>query len=172
MNLLLTGRPGVGKTTVIRRTLAHLGLHADGFYTEEIRGARGRLGFRITGLDGASGILAHVDYKGPHRVSKYCVNVNDIRRVAVAALERALREADVIVADEIGRMEAFCPEFREMIVRCLDSPKPVLGTIQARPHPWIDSVRARADTEVVEVTPANRDALSACLARRIEDCAR
>jgi len=137
-NVLLTGRPGVGKTTIIRRALRELDVETGGFYTAEIRGPKGRLGFSINALDGRSGILAHVDCDSPHQVSRYGVNVPDMLAIGVPALDDALEAGELIVADEIGRMETYCHEFCEAIIRCLDSPKPVLGTIQMRRSRFLD----------------------------------
>jgi nucleoside-triphosphatase len=158
-NLLLTGRPGVGKSTVIQEALQRSQVRAAGFFTQELREGGRRAGFGITTLDGQQGVLAHVSIPGPPKVSRYGVNVADIREVAVAALERALREADLIVCDEIARMELMCPEFAPMVRRCLDSAAPLLGAIQQRRDPFLDEVRSRQDVRMLEVTAGNREAL-------------
>ncbi len=168
-NVLLTGRPGIGKTTIIRQALAALGLRSGGFYTQELRGPKGRVGFSLNSLDGRSGILAHVDCDSPHRVSRYGVNVPDMLAIGVPALNEALAGSELIVADEIGRMEIFCPEFCEAIVRCLDSPKPLLGTLQARRDPFINQIRSREDVELVEVTNDNRDALPDIVVAKVRE---
>lgn len=158
-NILLTGRPGVGKTTVIREVLSRLEARVGGFYTEEIREGRARKGFKIASLDGEEGVLAHVDHRSRYRVSKYGVNLNDLERVGVAALLRAFQGCDLIVLDEIGKMETFSDKFRLMVLRCLDSEKHVLGTIQQRGSPFLDSIRRRPDVQIVEVTVNNRNHL-------------
>ncbi len=164
-NLLLTGRPGCGKTTVIERTLDLLpNVTVGGFYTREIRQAGRRVGVAIIGLGVGEGVLAHVSSNSPCRLSRYGVNVDDMDRIGVAALERALHDCDVILADEIGRMEMYSENFCARIVRCLDAAKPCLATIQSRPGALLNSIRARSDVELIEVTRANRDALPAALA--------
>ncbi|MGB3904128.1 MAG: nucleoside-triphosphatase, partial [Anaerolineae bacterium] len=110
--ILLTGRPGVGKTTVIKKALDRLEGRAGGFYTAEIRESGRRQGFKIVTLDGQEGILSHVDIRGQPRVSRYGVNLGDLEEVGVAALRRAIAEADLIVVDEIGKMELFSEAFR------------------------------------------------------------
>ena len=159
--LLLTGRPGLGKTTAIRRVVAQLGPRAGGFYTEEIREAGQRTGFRLVALDGPEGILAAVNISGPDRVGKYGVHRADLDRVGVAALERAIEQPDVsvVVVDEIGKMELVSPAFRAAVLLALQSSKPVLGTVMAGGDPWVDAIKRRPDVTVVELTRANREAL-------------
>lgn len=159
--LLLTGRPGLGKTTVIRQVVARLGARAGGFYTEEIREGGRRTGFRLVALDGPAGILASVNSPGPYRVGKYGVHLAELDKVGVEAIERARGRpgVSVVVIDEIGKMELFSAAFRTAVLSALDSPKPVLGTVMARPHLWVDAIKGRPDVTVVELMRSNRDTL-------------
>ena len=158
--LLLTGRPGVGKTTAIRAVVSHLGARAGGFYTEEMREAGRRTGFRLVTLDGPTGILAGLNVPGPYRVGKYGVHLSNLDRVGVGALWRAIREPEVsvVVIDEIGKMELFSMAFREAVLAGLDGPKAVIGTITKARSPWVDAVKARLEVTLLEMTPANRSA--------------
>ena len=85
-NILITGRPGIGKTTLIKRIADQLGPQAGGFYTEEIRRGPERMGFKVRNLDGVEGILAHKDIKSNQRVGKYGVDVDEFERVALPAI--------------------------------------------------------------------------------------
>jgi nucleoside-triphosphatase len=154
---LLTGSPGTGKTTVIRQATAGPDIKAGGFYTEEIRSGGIRQGFRIVTLAGQDAILSHVDNPSRYRVSKYGVDMANLDNVGVAAIERAIAESDLIVIDEIGKMELFSPHFREAVLKAIDSGKKVLGTIMLNPHPFADDVRRHANVKVVELTRANHD---------------
>ena len=158
-NLLVTGRPGVGKTTLIERVLEQLAVDTGGFYTREILKDGTRVGFSIAGLNGRTGVLAHVDLASPFRVGKYGVNRDDLERVGVTAIDEALGGAALIVMDEIGRMELCSPAFQDAVVRALDSHTPVLGTLQDRKNDFLDSVRARPDVSVVRVNSGNRECL-------------
>src|SRR4030043_458341 len=109
---------------------------AGGCYTEEIRTGGARQGFRIVTLDDHDATLSHVDFPGRYRVSKYGVNVQNLDNVGVAAIDQAIEESDLIVIDEIGKMELFSPHFREAVLKAVDSGKKVLGTIMLSPTPF------------------------------------
>jgi len=154
---LLTGSPGTGKTTAIRQAIARSKAKAGGFYTEEIRSGGIRQGFRIITLDGQDAILAHVDNHSHYRVSKYGVDITNLDTIGVAAINRALKESDLIVIDEIGKMELFSPRFMEAVLKAIDSSKKVLGTIMLNPHPFADDIKRNLNVNVIELTRANHD---------------
>jgi nucleoside-triphosphatase len=154
--ILLTGRPGVGKTTIIREIADELGAAAGGFYTAEIRESGRRQGFKIVTLDGKEGILSHVDIKGTPRVSKYGVNLKDLEEIGVTALRRAVADADYVLVDEIGKMELFSEEFRRTVLEAIRSDKPVVGTVLRSRNRWVDGLTTLPEVSVLEVTEANR----------------
>ncbi len=157
---LLTGSPGTGKTTVIKQAIAKTKIKAGGFYTEEVRSSGIRQGFRIVTLDGQNAILAHVDIPGRYRVSKYGVDISNLDNVGVAAIHRAIiEESDLIVIDEIGKMELFSPRFKDAVLTAIDSGKKVLGTIMLSPHPFADEIKRHPKVKVIEITRANHDQL-------------
>ena len=158
--ILLTGPPRVGKTTIIQQVVGRLSGQVGGFYTAEIRERGRRQGFKVITLDGQEGILAHVGIKGPHRVSRYGVDVVGFEAVGVAALRRAIANADYIVIDEIGKMELFSPAFKEAVREAVESPTTVLGTIMLRPHPWADAIKHHPRVTLLRVTLANRGDLA------------
>jgi nucleoside-triphosphatase len=155
--ILLTGRPRVGKTTIIKEVVKRLPGRAGGFYTEEIKECGQRQGFRIVTLDGQEGILAHVNVRSRHRVSRYGVDVADLERVGVTAIQHAIVASDYIVIDEIGKMELFSTAFKEAVLAAVESDKWVLGTIMLGSHPWADAIKSRPQVNLVKITKANRD---------------
>jgi len=155
--LLLTGRPGVGKTSLIRNALAVSGVRAGGFYTEEVRHEGVRVGFDIVTLDGGRGVLSRVGLNSSCRVGKYEVDVEGLERLGVAAIEKAMQECNTVVVDEIGKMELFSTAFREAVLKAIGRERRVLGTVMLRSHPWADELKQRRDVGVVEVTTRNRD---------------
>jgi len=152
---LLTGRPGTGKTSLIKQAVAGMKGKAGGFYTEEVRSQGVRQGFRLVTLDGRSAILAHVDIRSPYRVSKYGVDIDSLDRVGVSALHQAAKECYLIVIDESGKMELFSANFRETVLQILDSGKRVLGTIMFNPNPWADVIKHRPQVNLITVTRDN-----------------
>jgi len=152
---LLTGKPGAGKTSLIKQAIAGMGGKAGGFYTEEIRSGGARLGFRLITLDGETAILSHVNIHSSYRVSKYGVDVDNLDRVGVSALHKAAEECDLVVIDEIGKMELFSANFREAVLQIIDSGKRVLGTIMLNANPWADAIKRRSQVNLVVVTRVN-----------------
>jgi nucleoside-triphosphatase len=158
-NLLITGRPGVGKTTLIQQVAERIDGRLAGFVTEEIRDRSGkRTGFRAIPFEGERVTIASVDRAGGPRVSKYGVDVEAIDRLTDETLE--LREdVDVYLIDEIGKMECLSERFVEAVEKLLDSAKPVIATIGKQGPGLIASAKERKDADVWEVIEANRDAL-------------
>ena len=167
-NLFLTGPPGCGKTTVIHRVVERLGdWRLAGFYTEEIREHGSRVGFLAVGLSGDSVALAHVDFGGPARVGKYGVDVAAFDGMVRKELGGAESETDLLVIDEIGKMECRSKVFVAAVARVLDSPVAVLGTIAARGGGFIERVKGRADVEIMPVSIENSDRLPETIAARL-----
>ncbi len=161
--LLLTGRPGIGKTTIIKEVADRLGDRAGGFYTEEIRDQRGRReGFRLVTLDGDEAVMAHTDLRRGSRpeVGRYGVDLAAVDEVGVGALRRAMASDLVVIVDEVGKMELFSEAFRMVVREAVVGPNPVLGTVMTGTHSWVDELRRRPEVEVWVITPENRDALA------------
>jgi nucleoside-triphosphatase len=170
-HILLTGRPGCGKTTVIRSVVQELtrrGVRVFGFWTDEIREKGRRVGFRIELVSGEKAIMAHENFSGGPRVSRYGVDVSTVDRLAAAELERASAAARCVVCvDEIGKMELCSQRFREALAKLLDSGTAVVATIIQAPYPHADRIKERRDVELLRVTAENRASLPALLADRL-----
>ena len=157
--VLLTGRPGCGKTTLVRRVVKELAQSAGGFYTEEIRERGLRRGFKIVTLDGKEGVFAHVNFKTHQRLGKYGLDVSTLETISIEAVRKAIREREVTVIDEIGPMEIRSAIFRDVVNEAFNSRAPLLGTITARPFPFTDAIKKRRDVTLIEIRGDNREQL-------------
>ncbi len=166
-NIFLTGAPSSGKTTVIRKVIASLPFSANGFYTEEEKAGDRRVGFVMTTLDGKRGYLAHDNIKSVFHIRRYGVSIANIEALAVPSI--APSEGNVIILDEIGKMECFSEVFRLAAAIALDSPNVVIGTITFGGDDFIRSVKDRSDVEIHEVTRENRDSLPDLILKEIAD---
>lgn len=156
--LLLTGTPGIGKTTLFCNVASQLSQYRiGGFYTEEIREAGQRKGFRLVTFNGETGIIAHVNFDHHYRVSKYGVDVEMINHFADTTLT-LVDEVDVYLIDEIGKMECFSTVFVKRVETLLNSSKPVIATVAKKGSGLIEKAKQWPGSELWELAHANRDA--------------
>jgi nucleoside-triphosphatase len=159
-NILISGLPGCGKTTLIKKLADELQEYGPaGFFTEEIRSHGTRKGFKLTSLDGQkTGTLAHVDIKGPHRVGKYGVDLEGFEQF-LGTLPLFDPRPRLVIIDEIGKMECLSARFCGLVATLLNEPAPVIATIALKAGGLIDEVKHRRDVHLYELTERNRDAL-------------
>jgi len=158
----------VGKTTLIRSLAKRLAPHQPaGFFTEEIRNAHGvREGFRLVSLCGRQLVLAHVHHPGPSRVGRYGVDVTGFERL-LETLDLRHTQSQLVIIDEIGKMECCSLYFIDEVTNLLNSPKTLIATIAMRGEGFITQVKNRSDCRLVTVTRENRDSLVTELLRNV-----
>lgn len=162
-NILITGIPGIGKTTLIKSISQELKLYEPtGFYTEEIKERNERKGFRLISLNGREGILSHVDLVAKYRVSKYGVDIKGFEDF-LDSIDLFNPAVKIIIIDEIGKMECLSQKFNKMITQMLDSDKIVIATISLKGIPFIETIRRRRDVKLHLMTRGNRDSLSSII---------
>jgi nucleoside-triphosphatase len=156
-NILVTGLPGSGKTTLIKKLADELQeYNPAGFFTEEIRSHGIRKGFQITCLDRKrTGVLAHVDIRGPHWVGKYGVDL-ELFELFLGKLHLIDPSPRLVIIDEIGKMECLSAKFRDLVISLLNSPAPIIATIALKAGGFIDEVKHRRDVQLKEITERNR----------------
>ncbi|MCD6278091.1 MAG: NTPase [Desulfurococcales archaeon] len=173
LRMFITGRPGIGKTTVFMRTVSNLRKHGyivGGIICPEIRGSRGRLGFHIVDiLADQKGVLAYVcrERSTAPRVGKYCINVSDAINIGAKAINNALKVADVIGIDEVGPMELKVPQLRLAIYEALRSAKPTVAVVHYRVVN--DLVKTFRNAKIYEVSYVNRELLPQQLTSELLD---
>ncbi len=157
---LLTGKPGIGKTTTIKALIERIGVeHCGGFYTEEIRVQETRVGFRLVTVDGQTGIFAHVNSRSSLHVGRYGVNLDCLESLGIAAIKKAVEAKKLIVIDEIGPMELYSNRFKQSVIDIFNSSSSFLGTIALKPHPWLDGLKQQAGVVLYTLTPDNRNTI-------------
>ncbi len=164
-NIFLTGAPSSGKTTVIKKLIGRLNHPVNGFYTEEERFDGKRVGFMMHTIDGKKGHLAHQDIRSEFHIRRYGVSMENIDTIAVPSI--APIGDNIIIVDEIGKMECFSEVFKQAANEALNSRNIVVGTITFGGDEFILGIKNRGDIEIHEVTAENRDLLPAVILQRI-----
>lgn len=166
--LLIEARPGAGKTTALRRVaelLRERQLEVAGFVTEEMRSGRHRVGFCIAALStGERGTLAHVDISSSTRVSRYGVDLQGFERIVLPEFEA---KADVLLIDELGKMELASSAFVTAVRDVFERKTRVAATVHTFRDPFTDALKARSDIELVRLTRENRDSLPHQIVKRL-----
>ena len=158
-NVFITGLPGVGKTTLIKRIFEALKpLHPIGFYTAEIKEGGERKGFELISLEGKRSLLSHKKVRSPYQVGHYKVDVESIEDF-LNSISFSDPLTHLIIIDEIGKMECLSDQFKKILEEILDSEKRVVATIALKGGGLIAGVKERDDVKIFEITQKNRDSL-------------
>ena len=160
----ITGLPGAGKTYAVRKVVEMLeaeDLVVGGMMTDRIVEDGKKMGFAIVDwIDKQQGVFAHSDITSKYMLSKFGLDLKALEDVGVKALMKASEEADVIVIDEVRRVEVESPAFIDTVKYCLDLEKPILLTLHKKSrNPLLQDIRRRDDVRILEVTPINRNLL-------------
>jgi nucleoside-triphosphatase len=162
----ITGMPSVGKTDTLLKIINALEEHGyvvEGMITEPIIEKKKRVGFYVTDWQTKDReVFAHIDFESKDKIGKYGVDIHALEAIGVPAIEKAINdsEVNVIVIDEIGKMEMLSEKFCVMVIEALDSDKPIMVTLHKKSRtPLLQDVRRRDDIRILEVTPVNRNLL-------------
>ena len=162
----ITGMPSVGKTQTLVKIIEKIeksGYKIEGMITEPIIEKKKRVGFYVTDwITKEKEVFAHLDIDSKDKVGKYGVDVKALENVGIPAIERAIEdeEINIIIIDEIGKMEMLSEKFCEVVIDALDSDKPIMVTLHKKSRsPLLQDVRRRDDIRILEVTPVNRNLL-------------
>jgi nucleoside-triphosphatase len=156
-NTLLTGLPGAGRTTLIRR-LSEIfkEFNPAGFYTTEIIEDGARTGFLVASLFGDSKVLSHISLQSKHAVGKFRIDIKGFENLLQTVFSKE-KKTGLYLVDEIDRIECASKKFTKLILEILHSDKPVVATIAEKGPGLISELKRREDVNLIEVTPGNRD---------------
>ena len=160
----MTGLPGSGKTETLIRIIDMLEEHemlVGGMLTEPIMKGSTRQGFSILNWQTKEkGILAHKDHETEKKIGEYYLDMDVLEKIGVSAINQATDDADVIIIDEVGRMEVESFNFIHSVKEALESEKPIILTLHKKSrNPLLQDIRRRDDIRILEVTPINRNLL-------------
>jgi nucleoside-triphosphatase len=167
-NILITGLPGIGKTSLIKKLSEELKhLHPVGFYTKEIREGGERKGFEFVSLNGKRGLLSHKEIKSPYRVGSYKVDIESFENFldSVPFFDFLNR---LVIIDEIGKMECLSDPFKNLLKKIFNSGKLVIATIALKGTGLITEIKEREDVNLFELTQHNREALLSEILKEIK----
>jgi len=166
-NIIISGLPGVGKTTLIKGILHEIrSLNPIGFYTEEIREKSIRTGFSLISVTGEKSILAAENIPSRFRVGKYGVDLVNFENF-IGNIPFRDSVSRLIIIDEIGKMECFSKLFTDLVMELLSSNKLVIATVALKGTGLIAQVKHRPDIELIEITTNNRNHLLPSILSRI-----
>lgn len=153
-NLFLTGKIGVGKTTLLKKVLKRIDLSVGG-YTTEKNIQNDTKTFTIKSLyDGTENhTMAHVNKSNYSK--KIFTKTFDTYLPSI--IQRSFENRDLIVLDEIGFMEDQIHVFTSKIYEILDSDKFVFGVIKDYDCEFLNKIRNRTDVTIIEITEDNRN---------------
>lgn len=160
----ITGLPGSGKTYALLRVIEMLGeeeLKIGGMINEPIEEGRKKIGFTVRDvMTGEKQVFASTEFESKIMVGKIGVDLSKLEEVGVKAIKNACEQCDIIVIDEIGKMEVESEMFVEAVKEALDVDKPMILTLHKKSrNPLLQDIRRRDDVRILEVTPTNRNIL-------------
>jgi nucleoside-triphosphatase THEP1 len=158
--ILLTGKPRIGKTTIIKKIINEIGLDIfGGFYTEEVRDSKDRVGFKCVSISGEHVEIANVNSTSKTRIGRYGINVAKFEGFAIRILKEAIISKKIIVIDEIGFMQMLSKSFNNLVSEVISDKRIVLGTIPLEGDQVINNIRNLSEVKIVEISESNRDVI-------------
>ncbi|MDR0981166.1 MAG: nucleoside-triphosphatase [Methanocalculaceae archaeon] len=168
LHLFLTGDVQVGKSTIISRVVAGLGVPVSGFRTVAVAGEDGESDIFLIPAAGTQDdctSASHLARRTPGRMPE--VHAGVFLSCGVPLLAEC--PGPLIVMDELGWMEGSSFLFQEAVFSVLDGAVPVLGVVRDRRLPFLDAVREHPNVEVLVVTRENREEMREVVLRRMRE---
>ena len=160
----ITGLPGSGKTYALLRVIEMLkdeNLIIGGMIDEPLTDGKRRTGFSVRNImTGESQVFASAEIESKIMIGKIGVDLAKFEEVGISAIKTACEQCDIIVIDEVGKVEVESQAFIDAVKEALDVDKPMILTLHKKSrNPLLQDIRRRDDVRVLEVTPTNRNIL-------------
>ncbi|PKL51670.1 MAG: nucleotide kinase [Nitrospira bacterium HGW-Nitrospira-1] len=156
-NILITGLPGAGKTTLMKKLcLIFKEFNPAGFFTSEILENGERVGFAVENLNGDRRILAHINLKSRCSIGKFKVDVKGFEDFMQNIMLKE-KKTGLYIFDEICRMECKSKKFSKLLADLLNSDKPLIATIPDKGAPLLNEIRKRDDVRIFELTSSSHE---------------
>lgn len=168
-NIVITGKPGCGKTTLIREICRRYPDRVGGFFTDEVRIGSARDSFVLKTLDGRQGLLAKKGMASAVKLNKYGVDLAVLETIGIGALRGAMDEGKIVIIDELGTLEMLSAPFRAAVADCLNGPCRVCASIRYNAQPFTDEIRHMDDTELLQLSRDNAAQVRAVIEGWIND---
>jgi len=157
-NFFITGRKRTGKSTLLKSFIDPRRDKTGGYFVQRLFIKGDSRAFRlvditreeyipnreVTTLEGLTDLIAVTGKRKQEYLEVF-------KTIGVGTLHRGCREKQLVLMDELGRLESAVPEFMQAVWHVLDHPVPVIGVIKKEPNPFLDQVRARWDVYVVDM---------------------
>ena len=161
----ITGLPRAGKTQGLISVMERLKEYYSfgGMVTEAIEEDGVRVGFKLVDwITKDEQIFGHIDFDTSHRLGKYNIDLKILENFGIPIITQAIEneKVDVVIIDEVGKMELESKKFREMVRSALNCSKPVLLTLHKKSRDsLIQDIRNMNNVRILELTPINRNLL-------------
>ncbi len=183
----ITGLPNVGKTATLAaicRKLERDDFIIGGMITRAYRPGDGseRIGFYVENWEtGEKEVFSSKEFNTNPRAERnkteaddgmYYVDPEPLDRIGVAAIRESIadEDVDIIIIDEVGKMEMHSEEFNKAVKEALDCSKPVIMTLHKKSrNPLLQDLRRRDDVRILEVTAVNKNLLPYKIEKLMKD---
>lgn len=164
----ITGLPGSGKTHTLKRVIEVLlkeekDLVIGGMIDEKITDGRHDVGIKVCNFQTKEEVVfAKPDIESKIVIGSLGVDLSLFESVAIDAIKNACESCDIIIIDEVGRVEVESQAFVDAVKEALDVDKPMIITLHKKSrNPLLQDIRRRDDVRILEVTSINRNILPA-----------
>jgi len=167
MKILISGAPRSGKSTFMKILIKELKNEYNiiGFLTPEVKEGRSRIGFDLISIDSNNRfpLARKGNYKSKFCLGKYHVFIDKFNNFLEKKIEREIvkynnqNKKEVILIDEIGKMELFSNKFELFLRNLFNSELLIVATIgKTLKHPIKSFLMNNTEIKYFELTRQNQ----------------